>query len=97
VTPDLGVSLGGLSCFMGRKGLNMSERERGIEQMLKTAGVTPNLVGIGRDDEVAWAKFRVGTTYKTLMAKSAESDEEAAADIFRQARELGIGTEPYAG
>jgi len=70
----------------------MSERERALERMLRTAGVAPSFVGIGRDDDVAWAKFRVGTTYTTLRAERAESDDEAAADIVRQARELGIGS-----
>jgi hypothetical protein len=55
------------------------------------AGVSPSGVGIGRDDDVAWAKFKVGTTYRSLVANGGQSDEEAAADIVRQAKELGIG------
>jgi hypothetical protein len=68
----------------------MIERERTVDRLLRAAGVTPRLVGIGRDDDVVWAKFRVGTTYKTLAAASGQSDEDAVADIVRQAREEGI-------
>lgn len=69
----------------------MSERERMVERLLRAAGLRPVLVGIGRDDDVPWAKFRLGRDLRTLVARSWDSDESAVADIVLQARELAIG------
>jgi hypothetical protein len=66
-----------------------TERERAFEKRLKAEGYRPSLVGIDRDDDLAWAKFRVGTGYKTIVG-SGESDEDAAADIIRQAKDRAI-------
>jgi len=68
----------------------MSEREKALDTVLRTAGLNPILVGIGRDDDLPWAKLRVGKDIRTLIASSAESDEAAAADIVLQAHERGI-------
>jgi hypothetical protein len=69
----------------------MSEREKAIDGLLRAAGLKPALVGIGRDDDVPWAKFRIGGDLRTLVASSAASDDESAvADIVLQAHQLGI-------
>ena len=68
----------------------MTEREETVVRLLRLAGLTPNMVGIGRDDDVVWAKFSVGSQTQMLNAPDADNDEEAVAEIVRQARELGI-------
>ena len=64
-------------------------RERLVEQLIVTAGFRPSLVGIGRDDDRPWATFRSGSEYVRLVGDGL-SDDAAAADIVRQARENGI-------
>jgi hypothetical protein len=68
----------------------VSERERMIDRLLRAAGLKPVLVGIGRDDDLPWAKFQVGRDLCTLVASSDESDDSAVADIVIQAQELGV-------
>ena len=65
----------------------MSEREKVIDGLLQAADLKPVLVGIGRDDDLPWAKFHAGRDFRTLAASS---DESAAAEIVLQAPELGI-------
>ena len=46
----------------------MTEREETVVRLLRLAGLTPNMVGIGRDDDVVWAKFSVGGQTQMLNA-----------------------------
>ena len=69
--------------------MSPAARQAAVERILNTAGLAPSLVDIGRDDDLPYAKFRVGDSYLTLTGEG-DSDSAGAADIIRQADERGV-------
>jgi hypothetical protein len=65
--------------------MSVSDRIALLDGVLASAGCPAALVGIGREDDRPWAKFRVAEGGYVTYVGNGQSDAEAAADIVRQA------------